>query len=228
MEIPENWSEFNDYLLEDSILSEKWSKLQTFIAAQDEETIVYPPIEMRFKALEMVNPENTKVFICGQDVYPREGQGMGLAFSVPSGITIPPSLKTIYKGIFNYCGSCPTNGDLTYLAKQNVLLLNSALTVKAGKANSHQANWSFFTDILIKWLSETQHKIVFILWGNHAKEKASLICKNNGHYIIGGTHPSPMAHRDHSKPHPFLNTNYFGLANEFLEANHNTTIQWAG
>ena len=97
MEIPGNWSEFNNYLLKDTILFEKWKNLQEFIALQDENNIVYPPIEMRFKALEMVDPGKTKVFICGQDVYPREGQGMGLAFSVPSGITIPPSLKTIYK-----------------------------------------------------------------------------------------------------------------------------------
>lgn len=228
MEIPANWSEFSDYLTENPILLEKWEKLQAFVASQDEETVVYPPVEMRFKALEMVDPENTKVFICGQDVYPREGQGMGLAFSVPAEVTIPPSLKTIYKGISNYCGSCPSDGDLTYLAKQDVLLLNSALTVKARKTNSHQANWSFFTDTLIKWLSETHHNIVFILWGNHAKEKISLISRDNGHYIISGTHPSPMAHRDHSKQHPFLNKDYFGLANEFLEANHNTTIQWAG
>ena len=227
MEIPSNWSEFKEHILEDKDLSQKWEELQAFISKEDEESVIYPPIEMRFRALEMVDPGSTKVFICGQDVYPREGQGMGLSFSVPPGVSIPPSLKTIYKGIKNYCGSCPDNGDLTFLAAQGVLLLNSALTVKEGKANSHQGKWKFFTDTLIKWLSENHHHIVFILWGNHAKEKVTLISKDNGHYIISGTHPSPMAHRDHSRQHPFLETDYFGKTNEFLERNHNMTIQWA-
>ena len=220
MEIPPNWSEF----LTDS---QEWQKLQQFIQEQDENLEIYPPAEIRFKALEMVSPQDVKVVICGQDPYIREGQAMGLALSVPSGVTIPPSLRTIYKGIKKYTGTCPSNGDLTYLAEQGVLLLNAALTVQAGKANSHQKKWTFFTDGLIKWLSETHHNIVFILWGNNAKEKMSLISEENNHLILTGTHPSPMAHRDHSQEHPFLKTDYFGQTNEFLQTNHGMTIQWS-
>jgi len=216
MNIPDNWIDFTNFIEKDNNLKNKYNELESFINNEDKNNKIYPPINLRFNALEKVSPNNVNVVIIGQDVYFREGQAMGLAFSVPINFKIPPSLKNIYKSMIKYIGDCPKTGDLTYLTNQGVLLLNSALTVQEGKPNSHQKQWKFFTDELIKWLSNNYKNIVFILWGNYAKKKSNLINKNNDHLIIEGVHPSPLAHRGGSE-HPFLSVDYFSTTNKFLE-----------
>lgn len=225
MNIPDNWIDFTSFIEKDNNLKNKYNELENFINNEDKNNKIYPPINLRFNALEKVSPNNVNVVIIGQDVYFREGQAMGLAFSVPINFKIPPSLKNIYKSMIKYIGDCPKTGDLTYLTNQGVLLLNSALTVQEGKPNSHQKQWKFFTDELIKWLSNNYKNIVFILWGNYAKKKSNLINKNNEHLIIEGVHPSPLAHRGGGE-HPFLSVDYFNTTNKFLEKKNKSIINW--
>ena len=151
----------------------------------------YPPKDRIFNAFNLCPFNNVKVVILGQDPYHEQGQAMGLSFSVPDGVKLPPSLRKIYKEIHSDLGKpIPTSGDLTRWAKQGVLLLNATLTVRAHEANSHQAlGWQNFTDAAIKALNKNHEHIVFMLWGNNAKKKKNLIDINR-HCIIESYHPA--------------------------------------
>ena len=155
---------------------------------------VFPAAENVFKALELTPFDNVKVVILGQDPYHELGQAMGLSFSVPDGIMLPPSLQNIYKEIHSDLGKpIPTSGDLTRWAKQGVLLLNATLTVRAHEANSHQAlGWQNFTDAAIETINTHREHIVFMLWGGFARSKKRLI-DTNRHCIIESVHPSPLS-----------------------------------
>lgn len=184
---------------------------------------VYPPKDYIFNALKLTSYENTKVVIVGQDPYHGKGEAYGLSFSVQKGIKIPPSLKNIYKELYDDLGVLPkNNGDLTGWALQGVLLLNSVLTVEKDKAASHRnLGWELLTDYIIKILNLKEETVVFILWGNFAKEKAKLIT-NPHHYIVMSPHPSPF-----SAYSGFFGSKPFSKTNEFLVKNGLTPIDWS-
>lgn len=156
--------------------------------------LCFPPGKLVFNAFNLCPFDKVKVVILGQDPYHEQGQAMGLSFSVPEGIMLPPSLQNIYKEIQNDLGKpIPTSGDLTRWAKQGVLLLNATLTVRAHIANSHQTlGWANFTDAAIEALNAHREHIVFMLWGGFARSKKRLIDANR-HCIIESVHPSPLS-----------------------------------
>jgi len=148
---------------------------------------IYPPKPLVFNAFNLTNPDKLKVVILGQDPYINEGEAMGLAFSVPDGKKIPPSLRNIFKKL----GKDTTNGDLTNWTDQGVLLLNTALTVRAHKSNSHSRIWRKITNTMIKYISDNFDNLVFILWGGNAFGKKEWI-NGNKHSILISSHPSPL------------------------------------
>ncbi len=156
--------------------------------------LCFPPGKLVFNAFNLCPFDKVKVVILGQDPYHEQGQAMGLSFSVPEGIMLPPSLQNIYKEIQNDLGKpIPTSGDLTRWAKQGVLLLNATLTVRAHIANSHQTlGWANFTDAAIEALNAHREYVVFMLWGGFARSKKRLIDANR-HCIIESVHPSPLS-----------------------------------
>lgn len=183
---------------------------------------VYPPKEQIYRALELCPIERAKVVILGQDPYHGPGQANGLAFSVNKGIPIPPSLVNIFEELcLDLDIPMPTNGDLTPWAEQGVLLLNTILTVDRGKPSSHSdLGWEGFTDSIIKKINELDRPIVFMLWGNKAKQKKYLI-NNPKHLILEAAHPSPL-----SAYRGFYNCGHFSLCNKYLEAKCICPIKW--
>ena len=184
---------------------------------------IYPKKEEIFTALKETPLESVKVVILGQDPYHEEYQAHGLSFSVlPEIRKIPPSLKNIYKELNRDLGCyIPNNGYLMKWAKQGVLLLNTVLTVKAGEANSHKDfGWETFTDAIIRKLNEQDRPMVYLLWGNYAQSKESMIT-NPYHLVLKSSHPSPFSARK-----GFLGCGHFGITNQFLAENGITAIDW--
>jgi len=183
--------------------------------------VIYPPNKKTFSCLNLSPLDSTKVVIIGQDPYHGDGQANGLAFAVEQGIEIPPSLKNIYKEIELDLGNLsPNNGDLSFLAKQGVVLLNSVLTVEKGSPGSHSGKgWEKFTDKIISILN-TKDDLVFMLWGNYAQKKGSII-DSKKHRVLKAPHPSPLsAHRG------FFGCKHFSKANEFLITKGKSPIVW--
>lgn len=181
----------------------------------------YPSEKLIFNAFNLCPFDKVKVVILGQDPYYRKEQAMGLSFSVPEGIKLPPSLRKIYKEIEeDLCYSMPeSSGNLTRWAEQGVLLLNTTLTVRAGAANSHKnLGWQEFTDAVIKALSEHHEHIVFMLWGNNAKKKKNLI-DTNRHCIIESYHPAAMPRYKFTK-------HQFTCCNAYLKQQGLEEIDW--
>ncbi len=196
-----------------------------FLAMIDHEYLihtVYPPRNYIFNALKLTPYENVKVVIVGQDPYHGEGEAHGLSFSVQKGIKVPPSLQNIYKELYDDLGiPIRQDGDLTGWAKEGVLLLNAVLTVEKDKPASHRNyGWEKLTDYIIKVLNQKEEPIVFILWGNFAKEKMNLIT-NPKHYIITSPHPSPF-----SANHGFFGSKPFSKCNDFLVSQGIEPIHW--
>ena len=185
-------------------------------------TIVFPEKSNIFNALRLTTYKNTKVVIVGQDPYHGVGEAHGLSFSVQKGVKIPPSLQNIYKELYNDLKITPhTDGDLTKWAKEGVLLLNAVLTVEKDKPASHRnLGWELFTDYIIKALNQKQDPVVFILWGNFAKDKKKYIT-NPKHLVITSTHPSPF-----SAHNGFFGSKPFSKTNEFLIKNKIKPIDW--
>lgn len=183
---------------------------------------IYPTQNNIFNALKLTSYSNTKVVIVGQDPYHGENQAHGLSFSVQKGITLPPSLKNIYKEIYDDLGiEEPNCGDLTKWAKEGVLLLNSSLTVIKDMPNSHKdIGWSNLTDYIIKVLNQKEEPVVFILWGNFAKSKKQFIT-NKKHLILESTHPSPF-----SASSGFFGSHPFSKTNAFLDSHGLEPINW--
>lgn len=177
-----------------------------------------------FEAFTYFDVPDTKIVIIGQDPYIYPEQAMGLAFSVPSGVQLPPSLKNIYKEIDRSIGypngTIPSNGFLGHWAEQGVLLLNSALTVKPRVKNSHKKIWEKFTEAIIKEINENASDVVFCLWGKQAENKSSLIDQDRHHVLIT-SHPSPF-----SAPKGFYGCDHFNKANELLERGGREGINW--
>lgn len=204
---------------------EELQKINEFLDSEyiqyGNELLVLPPQHMRFAAFDICPINKVKVCIWGQDPYHNRGEAMGLCFSVPDNVKIPPSLKNIYKELESDLNIRKDSGDLTCWAKQGVLLLNSALTVREHCANSHQKKWKNFTDNAIKYLSNHSNGVIFILWGNNAKQKETLI-DTSKHYILKATHPSPLS----ANRGGFFGTKHFSKTNEILVNQNKTPIKW--
>lgn len=211
-----------DLALDDEFKKDYFLKIMDFIEEEYSSKTIYPPYEDIFNAFKLTPLGNVKVVILGQDPYHEEGQAHGLAFSTPEGRPIPRSLKNIFKEInAEYGYPIPSSGCLEDWAKQGVFLLNTVLTVEAGKANSHsKCGWQTFTDSVIKILNEQHQPIVFMLWGKQAEKKKELLTNPN-HLVLITSHPSPFSAR-----RGFLGSNHFKLANEFLFENNQEEIEW--
>jgi uracil-DNA glycosylase len=183
----------------------------------------YPPGQLIFNAFNLTPFDKVKVVIIGQDPYHEPGQAMGLSFSVPQGIVMPPSLVNIFKEIQADLGKpVPADGDLTRWARQGVLLLNATLTVRAHLANSHQRlGWSIFTDAAIKALSAHREHIVYMLWGGFARSKRGFIDQSKN-LILESVHPSPLS----ANRGGWFGQHQFSRCNEYLKANGETEIDW--
>jgi uracil-DNA glycosylase len=197
-----------DEILKEEFEKDYFKKLQDFVAEEYQTNVIYPEFDHIFSALKETPYEKVKVVILGQDPYHEKGQAHGLAFSVMEGTKLPPSLRNIFKEMKDDLNlEMPSSGCLLPWAKQGVLLLNTVLTVREGKANSHKGKgWEIFTDLVIEELSKRKEPIVFILWGNSAISKVKLI--KNHHEIITSVHPSPLsANRGFFGSKPFSRTN---------------------
>ena len=204
--IPEDWA----YLLKDELDMPYFQQLQQYVENEYKQTTVYPPKEKVFSAFEHTPFDKVRVVILGQDPYHGPNQAHGLSFSVEKDMKIPPSLKNMYKELQDDLNiPQPTHGNLTKWAKEGVLLLNTVLTVEAGKANSHQKRgWEQFTDAVIQKLAERKEPVIFVLWGAPAQKKEKLIGSNSQHTILKAPHPSPLsAYRGFfgSKPYSKIN-----------------------
>lgn len=217
VKIEYGWKE----ILKEDFLSPNFARVKENFLRAKAAGEVYPPNALIFNAFNLTPFNAVKVVILGQDPYHGAGQAMGLSFSVPRGVKIPPSLQNIYKEIYDDLGIAePNSGDLSYWAKQGVLLLNATLSVSAGQANSHSNfGWQEFTDAAISKLSERARNVVFMLWGNPAKAKASLIDASR-HLVLTAAHPSPLARG------AFFGCRHFSKANLYLAQHGKAPIDW--
>jgi len=208
--------------LESEFQKDYYIKLRKFLVNEYNSNVVYPKMYDLFNALHFTPYENVKVVILGQDPYHGPNQAHGLSFSVNPGVKAPPSLVNIYKELNTDLGChIPNNGYLKKWADQGVLLLNTVLTVRAGEANSHRnKGWEEFTTKVIEVLNDKDTPIVFILWGNNAISKTSLITNPN-HHIIKSVHPSPL-----SASRGFFGSKPFSQTNNFLISTNQTPIDW--
>ena len=211
-----------DLLLEDEFKKDYYIKLREFLKSEYKTHTIHPSMYDIFNALKWTSYEGTKVVILGQDPYHEEGQAHGLAFSVKVGVQIPPSLLNMYKELKNELGLyIPNNGYLEKWARQGVMLLNASLTVRDGLANSHRnKGWEIFTNRVVELLNEREDPVIFLLWGNNAKEKMSIIT-NPKHHILTSVHPSPL-----SASRGFFGCGHFKKANEILESLGKEPIDW--
>lgn len=211
-----------DEVLTGEFDKEYYQNLRKFLIEEYRSKTIYPDMHDIFNALKATSYEDVKVVILGQDPYHEPGQAHGMSFSVKKGIKTPPSLVNIYKEMKDDLGyEIPGHGYLMQWAKNGVLLLNTCLTVQAHKANSHKGRgWEQFTDRVISLLNDREKPVVFILWGANAKSKQQLITGRQ-HLILTGAHPSPL-----SAYNGFFGGKYFSRANEFLEANGETPVDW--
>jgi uracil-DNA glycosylase len=209
-------------LLQREIGSERHTELQQFIAHERLVSTVFPPAQDVYAALDLTSFESTKVVILGQDPYHGNGQAHGLSFSVRSNTPIPPSLRNVFQELFTDVAiQREQNGDLTGWARQGVLLLNTTLTVREGEPGSHQERgWQHITDTVISALNEKPTRVVFVLWGAHARAKKTLITQTH-HVVIESVHPSPLsAHRG------FFGSRPFSRINSALEEAGLSPINW--
>ncbi len=218
IKINDDWKEF---------LKEEFNKnyfleiKKRYIQALNNNAIIYPPANLTFNAFNLTPLDGLKIVLLGQDPYHQPNQAMGLSFSVPYGVKIPPSLLNIYKELKTDLDIEPSkSGDLSSWAKQGILLLNSILSVEAGKPASHSSwGWQEFSDAVISKLSLEKSGLIFMLWGNYAKSKKALI-DTNKHFILEAAHPSPLARTG------FLGCKHFSKANEILRNLGKNPINW--
>ena len=217
---PKTWNEFFKKLQNEEFCL----KLNDFLNKEYRDYTCYPPRELLFNAFRLTPLDKVKVVIVGQDPYHEPGQAMGLSFSVPEGIKVPPSLVNIYKEIaqeYN-CKMNFSSGDLTYLAKQGVLLLNSILSVRAHQAMSHNTKeYKMFLASVLEVLDKQTTPIVFLLWGGPARKLKGYL-HNPSHLILECIHPSPLA-ANHGG---WFGNNHFKMANEYLISHGVLPINW--
>ena len=218
VQIEESWKR----VLADEFSQPYFAAIKAFLLQEKQAgKTIYPPGPLIFNAFNQTPFDQVKVVILGQDPYHNPGEAMGLSFSVPKGVRVPPSLQNIYKEIQSSLGiAAPAHGDLTAWAQQGVLLLNAMLTVQARTPASHQKiGWQNFTDAVIRHLSAEKEGVVFMLWGNFAKQKKALIDQSK-HYVLEAAHPSPLA------GNAFQGCGHFAAANEILEKQGKAPIDW--
>ena len=211
-----------DKIIGDEFSKDYYLKLRMFLKEEYANHTVYPDMYDLFSALKETPYSKVKVVILGQDPYHEPNQAHGMAFSVKPGGAIPPSLLNMYKELKAELGcTIPSTGYLLPWAKQGVLLLNTALTVRAGEANSHQGKgWEIFTDRVISALNERSDSVIFMLWGNNARKKRELIT-NERHFVLEAAHPSPL-----SASRGFMGCGHFKKANEILISQLKSPIDW--
>lgn len=212
-----------DKLLAPEFEQDYFVSLQVFLAEERANYTVFPPENDVFNALRYTAYQDVKVVLLGQDPYHGVGQAHGLAFSVQPGVDAPPSLVNMFKELRSDLGvEFPNTGCLIPWAKQGVLLLNTALTVREGEANSHRGKgWEIFTDRIISLLNEREKPMVFLLWGRNAAEKEFLIT-NVRHMVLKAPHPSPL-----SASRGFFGCKHFSKANAVLKACGEEPIHWS-
>ncbi|MGM9996721.1 uracil-DNA glycosylase [Campylobacter lanienae] len=212
-----SWQE----LLKDELNSQNFANIIKFLNSQT--AVIYPPKDLIFNAFNLCKIENLKIIIVAQDPYHNPQEAMGLAFSVPQGVRIPPSLKNIFKELIDDINSdilVNRSSDLSDWARQGVLLLNSALTVEKNRPASHaKIGWQGFINGVIRIINLKFNHCVFMLWGNHAKSLSPLIDPNS-HLILQAAHPSPLARG------AFFGSHHFSKCNEYLLAHSKTPIKW--
>lgn len=218
VKLDNDWEE----LLKDEFKKEYYLELREFLKEEYSTKVIYPSMYNIFEALKHTSYKDTKVLILGQDPYHGENQAHGLAFSVQPNVAIPPSLLNIYKELKNDIGCfIPNNGYLIPWADQGILLLNTALTVRAHEANSHKGKgWEIFTDRIIELLNDREDPVIFVLWGANARKKKELI-NSSRHYILEAPHPSPL-----SASRGFFGCKHFSKINEILTDLGKTPIDW--
>jgi uracil-DNA glycosylase len=218
VKIEDSWKE----QLNDEFQKEYFQDIRSFLRTEirDGKT-VYPPGPLIFNAFNTTPFKDVKVVIIGQDPYHQPGQAMGLSFSVPPDVKVPPSLKNIFKELHNDLNTdIPTHGDLSYWAEQGVFLLNAILTVERSNAASHRKiGWQRFTNAVIEKLSDERKGLIFLLWGNFARSKKKIIDETE-HYVFEAPHPSPLARGG------FFGCRHFSKANEILLKQGREPIDW--
>lgn len=220
--LEESWRE----KLKDELDKPYYRELVDKVQEEYKNEICYPPEDKIFNTLNLCPFDKVKVVIMGQDPYFNPGQAMGLSFSVPEGVQLPPSLKTLYRALgINLNGINQPSGDLTRWAEQGVLLLNTTLTVrKDKKSNSHRKyKWWCFTDAVVRALNEKREHIVFMLWGRIAQRKERFIRTDNGrHMVLKAVHPSPAVRRKGE----WNGKEHFTCCNKYLEKHKIAPIDW--
>ena len=214
-----NWNDF----FEEIKKKDYWFNLQSFWDKEYKSKTIYPPRELIFNAFNLTPVNELKVVVIGQDPYHKKGQAMGLAFSVPNSCKIPPSSINIFKEIeLEFNKPVMKLGDLTYLTRQGVFLINTILTVEEGKPMSHKIKeYSYFMQDLLGFLNKLDQPIVFMLWGGNAQKYEQYITNPN-HIVIKRTHPSPLG----ANQGGWFNMNTFKSCNDFLESKNVKTIEW--
>jgi uracil-DNA glycosylase len=218
-QIEESWKK----ILKDEFNSQYFIELKEFLIEEKKKYNVYPPGRLIFNAFNKTPFENIKVVLLGQDPYHGKGQAHGLCFSVPKGISLPPSLVNIFKELKTDLNvPIPAHGNLEKWADQGVFLLNATLTVRASQPGSHQnKGWEVFTDSVIKKISEKRAGLIFLLWGKYAQAKEVLI-DTNKHYILKAAHPSP-----YSADYGFFGCKHFSKTNNILSRHGLSVIDWS-
>lgn len=208
-------------VLEDEFQKDYFEDLIAFLRKETQRTTIYPPGPTIFKAFNNTPFSEVNVVILGQDPYHNPGQAMGLCFSVPKEFRTPPSLRNVYKELEADLNIEPaSHGDLTHWSKQGVFLLNAILTVEKNKPASHRKKgWEQFTDAVIQTLSTQKESLVFLLWGNYAKNKKSMIDETK-HHVLTAAHPSPLARTG------FLGCRHFSKTNDILLKQGKQAIDW--
>jgi uracil-DNA glycosylase len=219
VKIEESWKE----VLKDEFTKDYFFQIVTFIKTEKAAgKIIYPPGSLMFNAFDKTPFDKVKVVLLGQDPYHNSGQAHGLSFSVPPGITKPPSLINIFKELQSDLGIPPSaDGNLEKWATQGVLLLNASLTVRQNEPGSHsKIGWIEFTDAVIKKISEEKKGVIFLLWGRFAQDKQVLIDETK-HHVLKAAHPSPF-----SADKGFFGCKHFSKTNEFLMHEGLQPIDW--
>jgi len=216
--IDESWLK----VLKSEFDKDYFAELKKFLLEEKLNHTIFPPSSFIFRAFDSCPLGSVKVVILGQDPYHGPGQAHGLCFSVPANVQVPPSLKNIYKELNSDIGfRIPTSGNLEPWARAGVLLLNTTLTVRSGLAGSHQKKgWEVFTDAAISAVSANKDHVVFMLWGNHARSKKTLIDQKK-HMVLEAAHPSPL-----SAYQGFLGCRHFSQCNTYLEKHGLAPIDW--
>jgi uracil-DNA glycosylase len=215
----------NDWkmVLNSSFSAPYFQQLGLFLEKELETQLVFPPVQQVFAAFQRCSFKQTKVVIIGQDPYHGIGQAQGLSFSVPGSFPLPPSLRNIYKELYDDLKVIRSDGDLQFWADQGILLLNTVLTVRSGEPGSHaKQGWEMFTQEIISTLSEQKKQVVFVLWGSYAQKLVKFIDPQR-HLIIQATHPSPLS----ANRGGFFKTKPFSKINEYLKESGQEVIDWA-